>query len=433
MLELISGACQDEGCRSGRHGVSRTRSFGAQRGDHHERPVSVRALPCRQETCIEAFVSTAEAAFPSMTTIPPPPLLSRRSVLTLGSGLLATANAARAQPAPAIAKGTTLVVSTWGGVTSDWLRDQVGPEFEKQTGAKLAFDVGGQGARYNRLLAQKGNQSADIFMGNDESIVGGLRNGFLQPADRKVMSNYADLQDWAVSVKVADPQAQVAGAPFTLIAYVLAYNSETVTTKPTSWDDLWRPEFKGKLALAAPGHSAMPNLVIMAAELAGGSATNVDPGFAKLAELRPNKLTFFWTDWAPLLKTGDTNSATEFDYYLQTMKAQGYPIDFVFPKEGGIASTSSAALVMGTKNREIGQAFMNLLIDPKTQETAAARIFQSPTNKKVQVPSDVAAKISIGDEKLKRIRFFDPVVAYENRPAWTERLTLEVVPAWQTR
>ena len=359
--------------------------------------------------------------------------VTRRSMLgLLGSGAVAaTGGRGFAQSAPAIAKGTTLTVSTWGGITSDGLRDYVGPEFEKQTGAKLAFDIGGQGARYNKLLAQKGNQSADVFFGSDEAIVGGMRQGLLEPADRKAVSNAADLYAWSETVKPEHPDVQIAAVPYTMISYVLAYNPEVVKEAPTSWGDLWSPAFKDKLALAAPGHSCMPALVTIAAELAGGSATDVDPGFAKLADLRPNKLTFFWTDWAPMVKTGDTVAATEFDYYLDAMKAQGYPIDYVFPKEGAIGSPECAALVAGSKNREIAQVFLNLLIDPKVQEVFATRTNQGPTNRRVPVSADRAARMSYGDAKLSHVRFFDPVVAFENRPAWTERLTTEVVPNWQ--
>jgi hypothetical protein len=113
---------------------------------------------------------------------------------------------------PAIGKWTTLTVSTWGGVTSDGIRDYVGPEFEKHTGAKLVFDIGGQGARYNKLLAQKGNQSADVFFGTDETVVGGLRAGVLEPADFMAVPNYGDLYDWSKTVRAADPANHIAGA-----------------------------------------------------------------------------------------------------------------------------------------------------------------------------------------------------------------------------
>jgi putative spermidine/putrescine transport system substrate-binding protein len=357
--------------------------------------------------------------------------LSRRSALHLGAAATAGALSRSALAQPAIGKGITLTVSTWGGVTSDGLRDHLGPEFEKQTGARLAFDIGGLGARYNKLLAQKGNQSADVFFGTDESIVGGLRNGVLEYADAKAVPNYADLYDWARTVKA--PEGQIGLVANTLISYVLAYNPDKVKAKPTSWADMWNPDFAGKLAFAAPAHSQMPAFVIMASELAGGSATNVDPGFARLAKLRPNKLTFFWTDWAPMLKTGDTTVATEFDYYLETMKAQGYPIDYVFPAEKAFGAAEGAALVAGTKNRELAQAFLNLTIDPKLQATFAEAVFWGPTNKLVKPSAAVAAKMSYGEEKMKQIRFFDPVFWYENRPAWTERLTTEVVPEWKVR
>jgi putative spermidine/putrescine transport system substrate-binding protein len=350
------------------------------------------------------------------------PSITRRSALSLTAAALAR---------PALAQGTTLTVSTWGGVTSDSLRDYVAPEFEKLTGAKLAYDIGGLGARYNKLLAQKGNPSADIFFGTDESIVGGIDKGVLQTADLKSLPNYADLYDWAKTVKA--PDGQVSLVANTLISYCLAYNPDKVKTPPKSWADLWNPDFAGKLAFAAPGHSMMPAFVIVASELSGGSATNVDPGFDKLAKLRPNKLTFFWTDWAPMLKTGDTNVATEFDYYLETMKAQGYPIDYVFPTERAFGAAEGAALVAGTKNREAAQVFLNLIIDPKIQAVIAEKSFQGPTNKKVTPSAAVAAKMSYGEDKMSKIRFFDPVFWYQHRPEWTERLTTEVVPAWKVR
>ncbi len=149
-----------------------------------------------------------------------PTFFSRRSTMGLlaGGAVLGATRPARAQPAPAIGKGAaTLTVSTWGGITSDGIRDHVGPEFAKLTGARLAFDIGGQGARYNKLLAQKGNQTADVFFGTDEAVVGGLRAGVLQPTDRAAVPNAADVHDWAVTVKA--PSGQLAGVPYTMISY----------------------------------------------------------------------------------------------------------------------------------------------------------------------------------------------------------------------
>jgi putative spermidine/putrescine transport system substrate-binding protein len=360
-------------------------------------------------------------------------LIRTAGVIGLGAfGTFANGRITRAQGAPSIARSATLTVSTWGGVTQDGIKAYVQKEFEKQTGATLAFDIGGQGARYNKLLAQRASPPADVFFSTDEAVVAGYRAGILTPANRKNVPNAANIQDWAFSVKEFSTATTIPGAPYTLIAYVLAHNPEVVKDKPTSWADMWRPEFHGKLALAAPVHSQMPAFVIIAAELAGGSAANPESGFKKLAELRPSKLTIFWTDWAPLNKTGDVTLATEFDYYLETMKAQKYPIDYVIPKEKGIGVPEYVSIVKGTKNQELAEIFLNLMLEPSVQEPFAIETYQGPTNKNVKLSAAQMALCACG-ARVDQLRFFDPSLFADRRAAWTERLNTEVVPNWRAR
>jgi putative spermidine/putrescine transport system substrate-binding protein len=355
--------------------------------------------------------------------------LNRRDVLR-GAGALGLAGALPG--APAIAQPRTLTVSVWGGLSQDFIKAQVQPEFEKRTGATLAYDIGGQGARYNKLLAQKNSPATDVFFAGDEAIVAGHRAGVLTPAHRKSLTNLGEVADWAMRIKETVPEDMVMAVPFTLIAYMLAYNPEVVKEKPTSWADMWRPEFRDKLAFASPIHSLMPAFVVLAAELAGGSETNVDPGFKKLAELRPAKLTIFWTDWAALDKTGDVTLATEFDYYLETMKDQKYPIEYVIPKEKGIATPESVAIVQGTKNQEIAEAFLDLMISAKVQEAFATQLYSGSINKTVQLSPAAQARCACG-ARIDQLRFFDPAMFADNRPAWTERLNTDVVPNWRAR
>src|ERR1700710_2556811 len=111
--------------------------------------------------------------------------LSRRDLL---KGAAATGLAAQGAPAlaaPAIGKGSTLTVSVWGGISEDSVKAYVAPEFTRLTGATIAYDIGGVGARYNKLLAQKANPAADVFFGGEEAIVGGHKAGILAPASRK--------------------------------------------------------------------------------------------------------------------------------------------------------------------------------------------------------------------------------------------------------
>jgi putative spermidine/putrescine transport system substrate-binding protein len=353
---------------------------------------------------------------------------SRRHALQAFSAIGAAGLLAR----PALAQTRTLTVSTWGGVTEEGLKAYVQPEFERLTGARLAYDIGGQGARYNKLLAQRANPPADVFFSTDEAVVAGQKAGVLTTASRKNVPNIADVEDWAMSVKAGNTAETIPGAPYTLIAYLLGYNPEKVKEPVTSWADMWRPEFRGKLAFASPVHSQMPAFVIMAAEMAGGSIDNVDPGFKKLAELKPNKLTVFWTDWAPLSKSGDVTMGTEFDYYLEAMKDQKYPIEYVIPKEKGLGVPEYVSVVKGTKNQELAEVFLNLMLDPKVQASFAASTYSGTTNRKAELPEAVRSRCACG-ARVDQLRFFDPEVIAARRALWTERMNLEVVPNWQAR
>src|SRR5579863_1950907 len=158
-----------------------------------------------------------------------------------------TETLARSNSGPAIGQGSTLRVSTWGGVTQDSIKAYVQPEFEKQTGATIVYDIGGQGARFNKLLAQRVSPPADIFFSTDETVVAGYKAGILTPSRTANIPNLVHLEDWSQTVKNLNTGSTVPGVPYTLIAYALAYNPESVKEKPTSWTDMWHPAFRGKL------------------------------------------------------------------------------------------------------------------------------------------------------------------------------------------
>ena len=359
----------------------------------------------------------------------PPRSPRRRSVLAglAASGLGLRASGLGAQ-APAVVSGRTITISLWGGVTEDSVKKWVQPEFERATGAKLAYDIGGQGARLNKLIAQRNSPPADVIFLTDEAVLTGYAQGVLSPVRRKGVPNAADVFDWMHTIDLHRTAETLPTVPYGVIAAVLAFNPEKVRPAPTSWSDLWRPDLRGKIAFPAVIASTMPAWVIIAAEMAGGGVGNVDPGFRKLAELRPAKLSVFWTDWAPLAKTGDVIAAPDLDYYLETMKQQGYPIDYVIPKEKAIGVTQLASVVKG-KNQELAEAFLDILVSRRVQEGLAVDTFQGPVNSKAQVPAAIAARCSCGPRN-QQLRMFDPKLISSMRPAWSERMNTEVVPRW---
>jgi len=340
--------------------------------------------------------------------------------------------AAQAQPghgqgATAIAQARKqIVVSTWGGITEEGLRKYVTPVFESKYNATAIYDLGGAAARYNKLLAQAANPQINIMLNVEDVLVDGIQRGLITKYNPRNVPNAKDLYPWANPKTIAGY-----GAAYSVLAYGLLVAKGLPGKPVTSWRDLWRPEFRGKLAIAAPGHSQMPMLLITAAKLRGGSQTNIEPGLAALAELRPINLSFFWTDYAALVKSGDVIIATEFDYYGLIMQQQGYPVSWIMPQENPFGSLECAAVVKGAPNQELAEAYLNTMFDPDVQLKIATETFQGPSNKLVRLRLPLSEQILYGP-RLRRVQWFDAKFVNDNKGRWIERINTEVVPKWRT-
>jgi putative spermidine/putrescine transport system substrate-binding protein len=68
----------------------------------------------------------------------------------------------------------------------------------------------------------------------------------------------------------------------------LTYNPEKIKTPPTSWRDLWKPEFKGRVGITTLNSTLGTGWLVEVAKMYGGSESNVEPGFKAINELKPN-------------------------------------------------------------------------------------------------------------------------------------------------
>ena len=323
-------------------------------------------------------------------------------------------------------EGQELVVSVWGGTYQEAVAQAAGPAFEEATGAKLVFDTGSGPDRLNKIVSSVGAETDDVMLNSAEFTIAAQDAGALAPLEGDSLSNYADTADWAKPFDF--------GVAFGVYALGIAYDPTVVTTPPTSWNDLWNPEFAGKLALPAVTHSAMPALLVTAAELNGGSIDDIQPGIDALAELKPAKTSFFWTDWAPLAQSGEVVAAAEFDLYASTMERSGdYDIAFAYPEEGAIASLAVASVVdTGNDTKEaLAREFIDILLAADTQEQIAELMYQSPANVTAVIPDDVADVVLTADEMQQKARFFDDAALAAKRAEWTQLLNTEVLPKWE--
>ena len=210
--------------------------------------------------------------------------ISRRSLLK-GA---AAASVIAGFPAIVRAQSNTLVTTLYGGVYEKNYRLAVIDPFEKKFGAKIEIKYGHSGEWYTSAVVNKENPEIDI--------------AFLSlPIAMKAIKTkdvFMDLPlDIIPNAKDADPifydLYDRKGVGFNYAPFGLAYRTDKVSPAPTSWGDLWKPEYAGKVLLPDLSGGGAYETIVIAAMLNGGSETDLEPGYEALRKLKENVFRFY--------------------------------------------------------------------------------------------------------------------------------------------
>jgi len=293
--------------------------------------------------------------------------------------LLALAIVAFALPAQAQDK---LVISIWGGSWRDLVADTVAKKFTAETGVPVEFITGGTIDRLNKAKLAKDNPESDLTF--TTSHVGWIyaNDGLFETLDTAKIPNAKNLAD----------EARI--SPFHLGAwayvYTIGYRADLLPgMKFESWEDLWKPELKSKLA--APDFDPS-HIIAISALLSGADAAHWEKGEAKLKALKPNFKAFYTNDAnsQQLLASGETPVQVVLSMNAYYMMGQGVPITLAIPKEGAVLGVDTVAIMKGSKKSELAYKFINALYDPEVQAEIAKIKKGSPAVLNAKIDPEIA-------------------------------------------
>jgi putative spermidine/putrescine transport system substrate-binding protein len=324
----------------------------------------------------------------------------------------------------ALAQAKEFVVASWGGLYEEGWRKSLVPAFEKKYGVKVIWVPGVSSATIAKMRAQKDNPQIDVAMMDDGPHRQAVALGLVDRVDRAKLTHARDLYEIAF-----EPEDH--GIGFGLTGSGLFYNTKAFAENrwapPTSWLDLYRPELKGKVSVHSITHASGVFLLLALNKLAGGTESNVSPGFAKARELAPHVLTFDKFGETPtLIQQGTSVLGTWFINSVISTAAKGVPVEFVYPKEGTYGVKEVITIVKGRPNQDLAHKFIDMLLSKEEQENTARYIGLGPVNKQAKLEAEFAKKVIYGEEFVTRLVFPDWTFINANRAAWTERWNKEV-------
>jgi putative spermidine/putrescine transport system substrate-binding protein len=220
--------------------------------------------------------------------------------------------------------------------------------------------------------------------------------------------------------------------------YGLAVNTKRIKKPVDSWSALWDPELAGKVGF--PDWIWVGEEVFHAINIvAGGTAENIDPGIAKMAEVyKANKaMTINNVEHTnQVLLSEDVWICPLFGARVEKAKAAGAPVEFVIPKEGGLSWAWNTTIIAGRPqaNIELAEQFVNTTLDPEAQLAFCRLTGYPPTNVEAMrnLPPDLK-KLELSDSDLqgfgKLQRQTDFAAQFAHRDRNRERWSKEVLGA----
>lgn len=217
-----------------------------------------------------------------------------------------------------------------------------------------------------KLLAEKDNPQADVVWGlAATSLLLADKEGMLEPYApvglEKIRPNFRDSRN---------PPHWVG-----IDTWFSAFCVNTVELKaknlpmPTSWEDLINPVYKGYIAMPNPNSSGTGYLSVSAILQMKGK----EEGWKYLDKLNENIAVYTHSGSKPckMAGAGETVIGISFDYRAIKQKADGQPIEPVFPKEGSGWEIEANALIKKPNINPAARTFLDWAISEEIMKEYA--------------------------------------------------------------
>lgn len=337
-------------------------------------------------------------------------------------GIAAAGAVALLAAGPVSAQTKTLTVAAYGGSWETQLRKDVIPGFEAKHGVKVEYVAGNSTDTLAKLQAQKGNQVIDVAVVDDGPMYQAIQLGFCGKIDG------LDKGELYPAALFKDDKAVAVGQTATGFMINTKTFKEKGWATPTSWNDLKDPKFKKLLVIPPINNTYGLYTLMMFARMNGGGEKNIEPGFKVMKnDVNPNVLVYEPSPgkMTELFQSNQAQIAVWGSGRVQAFANTGFPVDFIYPKEGSPILLASACPVAKANPNPLANEFIKLLVSEPVQTILAKEIGNGPVNTKVDVKMPALRMAPVG-ERAKLIVSPDWDVINAQREDWTKRWNREV-------
>jgi len=241
-----------------------------------------------------------------------------------------------------------------------------------------------------RAISQKANPQIAVFMLDEGPWQQGSATGLWDKLDPAIMTNLAD-----VPAKYRSLSGDGVAVMTTLLGFLYdkgGLDANNVAP-PQSLNDLWKPEFKNRLAVPQFSSTYAFGFLDIVNKVEKGNPKTFDKGFARLKELRTNIRTFPGPAAQMIQLLQQKEILVGWGPYFVAAQARksGVPVSWVPASEGAVSVPNYAAVPRGVVDKQNAMRLINLVIAPEFQKMMAQRNGLAPINPKTDLSADATS------------------------------------------
>ena len=308
-----------------------------------------------------------------------------------------------------------LRVQSQGGPIEQTLREVIIPAFQQAHGIDVQLIVEDDTTILPKLQVARSRAPYDVCtMDNDKAIIG-AGMGLWAPEQPDQLPNLGAIYSSCKPPATANYASQ-------LYEFPLVYSTEAFKVAPTSWTDLWRPGLKVGVPHVSQGYGL--TFLYIAAILNGGSASNLEPGFAAIKRLENIKIYRSVSQGLALFQQKEIDAALFYAHRGQLMMEAGLPVQRTIPKEGSWGMHTGAQIPKQTGNMAGALLWVDTMLSVPYQ-TAFTKYLYSPTNRDCRFDAAMSARLVVGEDRVDAIKEAPWAEILPQRDAILDRWTRE--------
>jgi putative spermidine/putrescine transport system substrate-binding protein len=280
-------------------------------------------------------------------------------------------------PVASVAVDTLRVLAWPGYADPDVVR-----AFEQRTKSRVELTVVGSDEVLWQKINHRDARDFDVFAVNTAELQRYIERGLVAPISTTALPNLARVlprfrTPTAIPGLVRD--GRVFAIPYAYAEMGLIYDRQQIGTAPDSISALWDARYRGKVLVY---DGAAHNFSLAAQALGKPSVFQLREDdwpavIDHLIALRRNVLTFYaQPDESVELFMGKRAALMLANYgsqQLQLLRAAGADVGYAIPREGALAWLDCWAIVRGTPNTLLAEAWINYLLEEEPGKVLVAR------------------------------------------------------------